>query len=91
MGIEPTYAAWEAAVLPLNYTRALPALVPHRLSFRPAPRFGSGRSPRKTVHWTVLQDAANPLNYTRSRLCVYQTIGCFGQIFAIRNPQPACP
>ncbi len=21
MGIEPTYAAWEAAVLPLNYTR----------------------------------------------------------------------
>ena len=24
MGIEPTYAAWKAAVLPLNYTR-----VPH--------------------------------------------------------------
>ena len=23
MGIEPTYAAWEAAVLPLNYTRAM--------------------------------------------------------------------
>jgi hypothetical protein len=23
MGIEPTYAAWEAAVLPLNYTRVL--------------------------------------------------------------------
>jgi hypothetical protein len=22
MGIEPTYAAWEAAVLPLNYTRS---------------------------------------------------------------------
>jgi hypothetical protein len=22
MGIEPTLAAWEAAVLPLNYTRA---------------------------------------------------------------------
>ena len=21
MGIEPTYAAWKAAVLPLNYTR----------------------------------------------------------------------
>ena len=26
MGIEPTYAAWEAAVLPLNYTRSLPVL-----------------------------------------------------------------
>ncbi len=24
MGIEPTYAAWEAAVLPLNYTRERP-------------------------------------------------------------------
>jgi hypothetical protein len=23
MGIEPTLAAWEAAVLPLNYTRAM--------------------------------------------------------------------
>ena len=22
MGIEPTYAAWKAAILPLNYTRA---------------------------------------------------------------------
>ena len=23
MGVEPTYAAWEAAVLPMNYTRDL--------------------------------------------------------------------
>jgi hypothetical protein len=23
-GIEPSYAAWEAAVLPLNYARVLP-------------------------------------------------------------------
>ena len=23
-GIEPSYEAWEAAVLPLNYTRVLP-------------------------------------------------------------------
>ncbi len=26
-GIEPSYAAWEAAVLPLNYTRAMGASV----------------------------------------------------------------
>ena len=26
-GIEPSYAAWEAAVLPLNYTRAVAAFV----------------------------------------------------------------
>ena len=25
-GIEPSYAAWEAAVLPLNYTRAIAAM-----------------------------------------------------------------
>src|SRR6478735_6620642 len=28
MGIEPTLAAWEAAVLPLNYTRARPESKP---------------------------------------------------------------
>jgi hypothetical protein len=27
-GIEPSYAAWEAAVLPLNYTRKGEALCP---------------------------------------------------------------
>ena len=26
MGIEPTYPAWKAGVLPLNYTRAVPVL-----------------------------------------------------------------
>src|SRR5262249_29898085 len=29
-GIEPSYAAWEAAVLPLNYARALPATIRRR-------------------------------------------------------------
>ncbi len=28
MGIEPTLAAWEAAVLPLNYTRAVLKILP---------------------------------------------------------------
>ena len=27
MGIEPTLSAWEAEVLPLNYTRKVPALI----------------------------------------------------------------
>ena len=26
-GIEPSYAAWEAAVLPLNYTRMRPIVI----------------------------------------------------------------
>ena len=38
MGIEPTLCAWEAQVLPLNYTRALseifsPASLPSRSAF----------------------------------------------------------
>ena len=30
MGIEPTLFAWEAKVLPLNYTRVIPILVGSR-------------------------------------------------------------
>lgn len=30
MGVEPTYAAWEAAVLPMNYTRI--AIIVYRVS-----------------------------------------------------------
>ncbi len=41
MGIEPTYAAWEAAVLPLNYTRA-PGALYHMLVFSEAGVFASG-------------------------------------------------
>jgi hypothetical protein len=32
-GIEPSYAAWEAAVLPLNYARNFKALRGYRLFF----------------------------------------------------------
>lgn len=31
MGIEPTYSAWKAEVLPLNYTRAAKRRVAHHL------------------------------------------------------------
>jgi hypothetical protein len=40
-GIEPSYAAWEAAVLPLNYTRvALPSLT-RTFAHRPTRRLHS--------------------------------------------------
>ncbi len=49
MGIEPTLSAWEADVLPLNYTRSanhfsrLPAPVKGRAALRPTTRCpGSG-------------------------------------------------
>ena len=39
-GIEPSYAAWEAAVLPLNYTRARP---PNAFPHSTTPPFGRNR------------------------------------------------
>ena len=43
MGIEPTFSAWEADVLPLNYARELKCLTPplYKLCRRVA-RFGPG-------------------------------------------------
>ncbi len=34
MGIEPTYSAWKAEVLPLNYTRAAKRLIAHQNRFK---------------------------------------------------------
>ncbi len=41
MGIEPTYEAWEAAVLPLNYTRSVQAVIIER--FRPMALHDAGQ------------------------------------------------
>lgn len=38
MGIEPTLAAWEAAVLPLNYARVVTSLCPPRAAFNASGR-----------------------------------------------------
>jgi hypothetical protein len=38
-GIEPSYAAWEAAVLPLNYARLSPFAFEHDLFGKPLPTF----------------------------------------------------
>ena len=42
MGIEPTLAAWEAAVLPLNYTRAVRSEILNRLA--PTHKIGAATS-----------------------------------------------
>jgi hypothetical protein len=44
MGIEPTYAAWEAAVLPLNYTRL--AIEFNSAASRDRPSLRASRAPR---------------------------------------------
>ena len=71
MGIEPTYAAWEAAVLPLNYTRTWRCMYHTRPVFSPGASLGLGAfvalagPPDLPVR--VPRTASNPLNYTRSR------------------------
>ena len=72
MGIEPTLEAWEAAVLPLNYTR--PGVVPRpcaaekwdyiqvsgsRLEARP-PRSRSGHGPDDGVAWRGARATPTP-------------------------------
>ena len=48
MGIEPTLAAWEAAVLPLNYTRAGQAVYAPAGGGRNAGRLRPGVRPATT-------------------------------------------
>ena len=54
MGIEPTFSAWEADVLPLNYTRVRGAC--RRLRSRRARRRQSART-NDTVTQPILQGA----------------------------------
>ena len=75
MGIEPTYAAWEAAVLPLNYTRTLRCLYHAAGVFAQrlarARRVGRAKRstgpfrPRRYAVARRRRTAPNPLNYTR--------------------------
>lgn len=58
MGIEPTLAAWEAAVLPLNYTRAERSLCPPRGGWQ---RGGTHVAPRRQSAQKLLPKVTNTL------------------------------
>ena len=58
MGIEPTSKAWEAFVLPLNYTRKIVYSFYHRHESLKAIRLADGPASMKNGN-------AGPLNYTR--------------------------
>ena len=50
-GIEPSYAAWEAAILPLNYTRMLfesITIIPNRVG-AVKPKIGAGPKKQRIV------------------------------------------
>ena len=73
MGIEPTSKAWEAFVLPLNYTRLLKLLAPPRGIFARSggriPRGALLRPPQAPTakFW---EDLALPLNYNRKPISI---------------------
>ncbi len=49
MGIEPTYSAWKAEVLPLNYTRAAKRRVAHHNRYKPTQQRIEGCSQPPTL------------------------------------------
>ena len=67
MGIEPTSKAWEAFVLPLNYTRLLKLLAPPRGLFA---RSGALLRPPRAPTAKFWEDIALPLNYTRKPISI---------------------
>ena len=48
MGIEPTLVAWEATVLPLNYTRLGPHSIGHARKTATSPARRTAATPRRT-------------------------------------------
>ena len=75
MGIEPTSKAWEAFVLPLNYTRLLKLLAPPRGPFGlsgVASRAVRGAllRPPQTPTAKTWEAFVLPLNYTPKRISI---------------------
>ena len=54
MGIEPTYPAWKAGVLPLNYTRRNSCAVIGVTGFEPAASWSQTRRSTKLSHTPLL-------------------------------------
>ena len=59
MGIEPTYPAWKAGVLPLNYTR-----IKHENEFFPAPKAGALAKLSHTPKAWEYRNLAHPLPHS---------------------------
>ena len=55
MGIEPTLFAWEAKVLPLNYTRVVPILVGSKTPWRTFMRRQRSMAPSRLLKYLLRQ------------------------------------
>jgi hypothetical protein len=58
MGIEPTFSAWEADVLPLNYTRNFSDI----FAWHPCRNFSGIRNTGLAVHWLGARREIHPLD-----------------------------
>jgi sulfur carrier protein len=71
MGIEPTYAAWEAAVLPLNYTRVVSLRPRILLDFGPKMlEISINGEPRRFDSALTLTELLERLEMTGKKLAV---------------------
>ena len=86
MGIEPTYPAWKAGVLPLNYTRKVGVT-----GFEPATSWSQTRrssqaEPHPDIHFYFTSLSLFYLFPSRTRLSIYYVylkVNTFFQIFLI--------
>ncbi len=82
MGIEPTLFAWEAKVLPLNYTRVFPILegrqTPWRIFVRSAGRKSENRLQGSKRHpkWGAFRSL--PREAAQSRVLAHRAGAAFG-------------
>ena len=51
MGIEPTYSAWKAEVLPLNYTRKTSLIFPYKIKHPPATKSSLNFATSHSIWW----------------------------------------
>ena len=51
MGIEPTYSAWKAEVLPLNYTRRTSLIFPYKIKHPPATKSSVNFATSHSIWW----------------------------------------
>ena len=91
MGIEPTYLAWKASVLPLNYTRVLqytlfPLLLFRRIGvtgFEPATPCSQSRCSSQTEpHPVVIEEAFFVFTVFQRQVLLYIILFCLSTLFS---------
>ena len=97
MGIEPTYPAWKAGVLPLNYTRMINmnlfSCAIGVTGFEPATSWSQTRRSSQTEPHPETWNAAIPHNQhllTNARIIIQQPFHFVNQKFSLKHQKISC-